>query len=488
MTLTYGFFDSIAQDRQYNAKQMGQLFDGIIVDGVFGSLGDKLMVVENTGMQVGVGTGRAWFNSTWSYNDAEVLLTVSTADALLPRIDVVYLEINEDVGTRANSFGILAGTPASTPAPTALTNTSTVHQYPLAHIYVGAAVTSIVQANITNKVGLTETPFVTGPLSMITTNEILAQWEAEWDDWFLAIQGQLTTEAETNLQAQIWDLAGVASGAPPYADDMVSLAAHDHSGAHSQVPTAGIEDSAITVNKIGTGAVTNAKLGTNSVSSDKILNSAVITDKINALAVTNAKLAALSVTADKIANSTITEAKIAANAVNTTQIKADAVTADKIPNRTRRIWVPITACSHNGTLNYEGAFVGVEMPNTSSTTKIYGSFVPPGDKKVNDGSTMYVLWRPLTNLGNVRFHTDYYVTDYNFYMLADGQYYLDNTVTAPSSTSRTQKSMIGVAQDFYSNSTNGCVFSIWRDHDHSGDTNTGIIVVYGFFFEYEAEL
>ncbi len=162
MTVTYGFYDSISSDRLYNAKQMGSIFDGIILDGVYSGYGDKLAVIEDAppSMDVLVGSGRAWFDHTWTYNDAAISKTIPTADATLNRIDIIYLEVNESTGVRANSINILVGTPAGSPSPPILTNTSTIHQYALAHIYVGAAVTEILQANITGWIGTDDTPYV----------------------------------------------------------------------------------------------------------------------------------------------------------------------------------------------------------------------------------------------------------------------------------------------------------------------------------------
>lgn len=171
MAVTYGFYDSSSGDRVYNAQQMGAIFDGIILDGVFSNVENGLAVVENTGMNVNVSTGRAWFDSTWTYCDAPFGITVPTADALLPRIDTVYLEVNKDSGTRANSFKIATGTPASSPVPPTLTQTGTVTKYGLADIYVGAGVTSIIQSNITSRIGTTGTPYVKGPLINIVTDD-----------------------------------------------------------------------------------------------------------------------------------------------------------------------------------------------------------------------------------------------------------------------------------------------------------------------------
>ena len=177
MTVTYGFYDSLGGDRVYNALQMSRLFEGMIVDGVFESIGTKFAVAPSSGMILSVGAGRAWFNYTWTLNDAPITVTVLTAEVALNRIDTVVLEVNTDVGTRANTIKIIKGTPAGSPVAPTLASTSTLHQYALADIYVGAGVTTITGGNITNKVGTVGTPYVTG----IVTNAILDALDARLD-------------------------------------------------------------------------------------------------------------------------------------------------------------------------------------------------------------------------------------------------------------------------------------------------------------------
>lgn len=198
MTLTFGFYDSVTGDRVYNAEQISSIFDGIIEDGVYAELGDELQVFQNTGMDVKIGSGRAWFDHTWSMNDDWVGQTVDTAHAILNRIDIIFLEINSDTGVRANKLDYIAGTPATEPVPPTLTQTATTHQYPLAHIYVGAAVTEIFQANITNKVGYTETPYVTGILDRIAWNELI-----EWLDGRLDLIEPKLTEKTCILEIPV---------------------------------------------------------------------------------------------------------------------------------------------------------------------------------------------------------------------------------------------------------------------------------------------
>jgi len=173
MTLTYGFYDSVGGDRVYNSLQLSSIFDGIIEDGVVESIGTAFGVTPNTNMNIDVGIGRAWFHHTWSYNDAAVTLAVAAADALLPRIDYVILEIDRDSQVRANSLKMLTGTPASTPVPPTLEQADPTWQYPVAQVYVGAGVTAITANDITDLVGTAACPYVSSPLATIKYQELL---------------------------------------------------------------------------------------------------------------------------------------------------------------------------------------------------------------------------------------------------------------------------------------------------------------------------
>jgi hypothetical protein len=177
MSFASGFFNSVDHDRLYDATDISRLFDGLIQDGIFASIGDCLVVKQSNQMNVTVGTGRAWFNHTWSYNDALYPVTIPPSEILMDRIDVVVLEINSVESVRANSIKLIKGTPSSTPAKPVLTNTKEVHQYPLAYVTVGKEVTSIRQADIENCVGTSACPFVTGILEVISIEQLIPQWK-----------------------------------------------------------------------------------------------------------------------------------------------------------------------------------------------------------------------------------------------------------------------------------------------------------------------
>ena len=193
MSVTYGFYNSKNHDRRYDAIQMSRIFDGIIRDGVLQHYGTAMMVKESEGMMVNVGIGRAWFNHTWTLNDALLPLTLPLSEVILNRIDAVVLEVDARESVRANSIKIIKGTPASSPKNPTLIKTNDRWQYPLAYIRVNAGVTAIRQANITNCVGTSACPFVTAPLEKMSIDALVAQWGDQWK----AFYGAQTADMES---------------------------------------------------------------------------------------------------------------------------------------------------------------------------------------------------------------------------------------------------------------------------------------------------
>ena len=183
MSVTYGFYNSIKGDRKYNALEMSSIFDGIIVDGVYMSIGDALNVKSSGGMGITVGIGRAWFNHTWTLNDSLLPLTLANSDVLLNRIDAIVLEVKKNTEVRKNTIKILKGTPSSKPVKPTMTEGELLNQHPLAYISIPAGATSISQSNIENAVGTSACPYVTGVLKGMDIDKLVAQWGAQWAEW-----------------------------------------------------------------------------------------------------------------------------------------------------------------------------------------------------------------------------------------------------------------------------------------------------------------
>lgn len=210
MAITYGFYNSKDGDRKYYARQVSKIVDSLVKDGIFMHIGNHLNVIQGTGMQALVEPGFAWFNHTWTENDADYPLTIEESDLLQPRIDAIVLEVDESLAVRANAIKVIKGTPASEPQKPTLTNTAEVHQYPLAYVSVAAGVTEITNANIENRIGMKDCPFVTGILETINIDTLIQEWEAQFDEWFKALEDTLSGDVAGNLLIKIQEVQNEA--------------------------------------------------------------------------------------------------------------------------------------------------------------------------------------------------------------------------------------------------------------------------------------
>lgn len=217
MSLTYGFYNSQGGDRKYNAEQFCSLFEGIIEDGVFSSVGDKLAVTANSGMKLNVATGRAWFNKTWTNNSTVLNVTIPDADIVLDRIDSVCLVVRKSDTERINSIEVVKGSPSSEPVAPTLPDDETTFYHSLADVYVKSTTTEITQADITNNVGTSKCPYVTGPLETINADQLLAQWNSRFEQesterntefmtWFNNLSYILDGDVAGHLQNEIDDI------------------------------------------------------------------------------------------------------------------------------------------------------------------------------------------------------------------------------------------------------------------------------------------
>lgn len=204
MAVTCGFYNALNHDRLYDAIQMSSIFDGIIRDGVFSTIGDSLIVTSpEDGMFVDVGPGRAWFNHTWTLNDTEYPVEAEEAEVVLDRIDAVVLEVNANPEVRNNRIYFVKGTPSSNPVKPTMIHNAEVNQYALAYVTIRAGQTTIFQSDIENVVGTDETPFVTGLLQQVSVEQLLLQWNDDFYRYFAAFQSHSTAEFTTWMDAKV---------------------------------------------------------------------------------------------------------------------------------------------------------------------------------------------------------------------------------------------------------------------------------------------
>lgn len=190
MAVTFGFYNSKNGDRVYDAHQMSSIFSGIIQDGVFEHFPseNQHFHVEwldgQMGNKVVVGPGRAWFNDTWTNNDANLTLTIDppNADPTIDRIDAIVLEINttnnvdtiSNVPGRTNAFIVVRGTETNyndVVKPT-LRNGNGIYQY---YIALVRSTKTDGRHYISNLVG-SETPYIIGAVQSVSTADVLQNW------------------------------------------------------------------------------------------------------------------------------------------------------------------------------------------------------------------------------------------------------------------------------------------------------------------------
>jgi hypothetical protein len=85
----------------------------------------------------------------------------------------------------------MAGTPASTDVQKPVPVVQNGEKYiPVCYVTVETDVTSITAAKIENCVVTDACPFVSGILKTISAEELLTQWEAQWNEWLVIKQNK----------------------------------------------------------------------------------------------------------------------------------------------------------------------------------------------------------------------------------------------------------------------------------------------------------
>ena len=152
MAVTYGFYNSLNGDRKYDAKQFSSVFDGLLEDGVFSTVGTAFSVTADTGNMEIVGPGKPWFYHTWTLNDNDLVLELSEAEAVLDRIDAIVIDVDARDSVRENTIKVVEGAPSSSPTkpillPT-LTSGNDHRQYAIAYVTRHAGSSSISHSEI----------------------------------------------------------------------------------------------------------------------------------------------------------------------------------------------------------------------------------------------------------------------------------------------------------------------------------------------------
>ena len=198
MAITYGFFNATKQsngtyDRAYNSDQISDMFEGLVSDGVFESIGDAMVVTAKSGMTVQVGTGRASIDGRWIKNDAKMDITLAASNIALNRWSAIVIRLN--MSSRTMSIVEKVGTAATNPVKPSLTNSNTVKEKCLAYVYVKAGAGSITQVDISDvRADTSVCGWVTGVIKQVDTRQLFLQYQAAYERQLATMQAWETQQ------------------------------------------------------------------------------------------------------------------------------------------------------------------------------------------------------------------------------------------------------------------------------------------------------
>jgi len=138
---------------QYNQSDDMEINRLKFTSGFYSGVEDELEVVENdpVSLSVVLKTGWAFVYGAWYHNKTDpIVKTLAAADPDNPRIDRIVLRLDTTEEFKISSE-VLTGNPAADPDPPELTQTDATYEIALAQVLVGAGVTSISDANITDE-------------------------------------------------------------------------------------------------------------------------------------------------------------------------------------------------------------------------------------------------------------------------------------------------------------------------------------------------
>lgn len=258
MAVESGFFDSVNGDRLYNAEKFNRIFEGMIKEGVFANVGDKLAVAPNSGMTIQVGTGRGWFNNHWLRNTSEHLITLEGSDVVLNRYAAVIVQLNEATSVRAIDITVKYSDFASSPVKPTMTRSDSVYEYCLAYVYIKGGASAIAASDIEDTRFNSELcGWVSTLIDELDTNTLYAQWEALFNEWFNGLQDIIDTDVETTLVNALptavtvsLPVSGWSQSGDVYTQTVTVTNMNSTKSVIAQPSVAGVECTAQTTNKL----------------------------------------------------------------------------------------------------------------------------------------------------------------------------------------------------------------------------------------------
>ncbi len=144
-----GFYNSVNGDRSYNAVEISERYDGLIKDGIYPSVGNKLEVQPNSGMTIQIASGRAEFVNRFVKNTDAYPETLEDADVTLNRYVAICVQIDnsEEVrdGVPYAKYSEFATSPVK---PEMDRDAAGISEFCLGYIYIYAGMTEVTADDI----------------------------------------------------------------------------------------------------------------------------------------------------------------------------------------------------------------------------------------------------------------------------------------------------------------------------------------------------
>ena len=199
---TSGFFNSVNGDRLYNADQMSAIFNGLITDGVYMSVGDRLAVQPNSGNTIQIASGRGWFAKRWVDNTTPHVLTLEAADVTLNRWAAICIRVDTSDAERKAEPYIKYSEYATTPVKPVMERTAAVNEYCLAYVYLRAGAVAVRESDIEDtRADRNLCGWVTGLIEQLDSSTMWTQWTALFNEWFNSLQDLINENTEAMLVA-----------------------------------------------------------------------------------------------------------------------------------------------------------------------------------------------------------------------------------------------------------------------------------------------
>lgn len=207
MAESSGFFQAMIDentgdyDRKYLAREFANYFALFVKNGVFGSPTNQLKVVPGNGLSISVSPGNAFIKGMWYNNSSNKNIAIVPNYSSSNRIDTVRVRMDDLA--RVIKADVYTG-------DTDLVRTEDTYDLQVATIVVKPSASTITDAEITDtRPNESVCGFVTQLLSVQTTEDLFAQYQAMFNQWFANVKNQLSTDAAGNLQNQIDEITPV---------------------------------------------------------------------------------------------------------------------------------------------------------------------------------------------------------------------------------------------------------------------------------------